>query len=117
MQDKINLSDKLSLFSEHWTPKIVARYNENDIMVAKVKGEFIWHAHPDTDDLFLVLKGHLVIELPERTIQLGPGDLFVVPAGMEHRPIAEEEAHILLIEPSGTPNTGNEATAVTKESL
>lgn len=110
----INLAEKLSRFSEHWSPKIVGRYNSNEIMVVKVKGEFNWHSHPDTDDFFLVLSGRIRIELREGVVHLGPGEMYVVPAGVEHRPVAEEEAHLLLIEPADTPNTGDEATAAKK---
>ena len=113
----VDLNQKLAQFTEHWSPKIVANYNGNDIMVVKVKGEFVWHAHPDTDDLFLVLKGKIRIELRDRVVHLEPGELFVVPRGVEHRPVADEEAHLLLIEPSGTPNTGDASTAVVKDSL
>lgn len=113
----VNLSEKLAQFTERWSPKIVARYNDSDIMVVKVKGEFVWHAHPDTDDLFLVLQGRIRIELRDRVVHLGPGELFVVPRGVEHRPVADEEAHLLLIEPSGTPNTGDPATAARKDRL
>jgi len=108
---QINLEAKLAMFSEHWQPRTVARYNGNDVMVVKVQGEFIWHKHDDTDDFFLVLKGRLTIELRDREVHLGPGELFVVPKGVEHRPVAKEEVHLLLIEPSGTPNTGDPATA------
>ncbi len=107
----INLAEKLSLFSDHWQPRTIADFNGHSIMVVKVKGEFVWHKHDDTDDLFLVLKGNLKIEMPEETVDLGPGELFVVAKGVEHRPVAEEEVHLLLIEASGTPNTGNPLTA------
>jgi mannose-6-phosphate isomerase-like protein (cupin superfamily) len=110
----VNLEEKLSLFSEHWSPKIVAGFNGNDIMVAKVQGEFNWHSHPDTDDFFLVLKGRLRIQLRDGDVVLGPGELYVVPKGVEHCPVAEEETHILLIEPAGVPNTGDPATAANK---
>ena len=110
----VNLKHKLSAFTEHWSPKIVARYNGNDIMVVKVKGEFVWHAHPDSDDFFLVLKGALTIQMRDGHVRLGPGELFVVPKGLEHRPVAEEETELLLIEPAGTPNTGDVATAAEK---
>jgi mannose-6-phosphate isomerase-like protein (cupin superfamily) len=88
-------------------------------MVGKVRGEFVWHSHPDTDDFFLVLSGRLVIDLRDRSVELGPGELFVVPRGVEHRPRAEEETHILLIEPMGTPNTGDstEREAATEEEI
>jgi mannose-6-phosphate isomerase-like protein (cupin superfamily) len=107
----INLENKLSTFSEHWQPRVVANFNGHDVMVVKVKGEFVWHKHEDTDDFFLVLAGHITIQLRDRAVKLGPGELFVVPKGIEHRPIAEDEAHVLLIEPRGTPNTGDAATA------
>jgi len=110
----INLTDKLALFAEHWSPRIVGSYNGNDVMVVKVKGEFNWHSHPDTDDFFLVLKGRLTIRLRDGDVVLGPGELYVVPKGVEHCPVAEEEVHLLLIEPAGTPNTGDNATAAVK---
>lgn len=113
----VNLQSKLSLFAEHWSPKIVSSFNGNDVMVVKALGEFAWHSHPDTDDFFLVLKGHLVIHLRDGEVQLGPGDLYVVPRGVEHRPVAHEEVHLLLIEPAGTPNTGDERTAALKEAI
>lgn len=110
----VNLAEKLATFGEQWSPRIVARYNDNDVMVVKVKGEFQWHSHPDTDDFFLVLHGRLTIRLRNRHVHLGPGEMFVVPKGVEHCPVAEEECHILLIEPRGTPNTGDAATASQK---
>jgi mannose-6-phosphate isomerase-like protein (cupin superfamily) len=111
MSGAIDLSEKLSTFSEHWSPRTVTQFNNCDVMVVKVKGEFVWHKHDDTDDFFLVLKGVLDIQLRDRTVTLGPGQMYVVPKGVEHRPVAREEAHLLLIEPTGTPNTGNAATA------
>lgn len=111
MSEKVNLAEKLALFSEHWSPHTVARFNEYAVMVVKVQGDFVWHKHDETDDFFLVLKGRLMIQLPDREVVLGPGELFVVPQGMEHCPRAEEETHLLLIEPTGTPNTGDAATA------
>jgi len=110
----VNLAEKLALFSEHWTPKIVAGFNGNDIMVVKVQGEFNWHSHPDTDDFFMVLSGRLRIQMRDGDVVLGPGELYVVPKGVEHCPLAEEETHLLLIEPAGVPNTGDPANAVTK---
>lgn len=111
MQDKIDLADRLRTFSDHWAPRTVARFNGHDVMVVKVRGEFLWHSHPDTDDFFLVLDGHVDIEMRDRTVTLGPGEMYIVPKGVEHRPVAREEAHLLLIEPTGTPNTGDPATA------
>ncbi|MEQ9248905.1 MAG: cupin domain-containing protein [Nitratireductor sp.] len=113
----VNLSEKLSLFSEHWSPRIVGSYNGNDLLVVKVKGEFVWHSHEETDDFFLVLKGRITIRMREGDVELGPGELFVVPKGVEHCPVAEEEAHLLLIEPAGTPNTGDPRTAATKRRI
>ncbi|AZL59057.1 cupin domain-containing protein [Tabrizicola piscis] len=110
----INLAEKLSQFSAHWSPHIVGAFNGHDLMVVKVLGEFTWHDHPDTDDFFMVLSGELMIDLPDGTVTLKPGEVFVVPKGMQHRPRAVVETHLLLIEPAGTPNTGDPATAVTK---
>jgi mannose-6-phosphate isomerase-like protein (cupin superfamily) len=107
----INLAEKLAGFTEHWQPRTVAEFNGHDIMVAKVQGEFVWHKHDDTDDLVLVLRGELTIELRDRSVTLRAGELFVVPKGVEHRPVATDEVHLLLIESSGTPNTGDPATA------
>src|SRR5262249_34539537 len=104
MQQAINLAAKLATFSEHFRPRTIGRFNGHDLMVAKVKGPFVWHKHDETDDFFLVLHGRLTIELRDRTVTLGPGELFVVPRGVEHRPVADEgEVHILLIEKEGTP--------------
>ncbi len=110
----INLAEKLATFADHWQPRVVGRFNGHDLMVVKVKGEFIWHKHEDTDDFFLVLSGSIRIELRDGVVCLGPGEIFVVPKGVEHRPVAEQEAHILLIEPQGTPNTGDIATAAVR---
>ena len=111
-ESAVNLAEKLAQFDEHWAPRTVATFNSHDVMVVKVKGEFVWHSHDDTDDFFLVLDGRITIRLRDRDVELGPGELFVVPVGVEHQPCAESEAKLLLIEPSGTPNTGDEATAV-----
>lgn len=107
----INIPEKLRSFSEHWQPRTIAVFNDHDIRVAKLKGEFVWHKHDDTDDLFLVLSGRITIQLRDGNVSLGPGEMYVVPQGVEHCPMAEEEAHVLLIERSGTPNTGDPATA------
>jgi len=105
--DKVDLAAKLAGFAELWSPKIVAKLNDYDIMVVKVKDEFVWHKHDETDDFFLVLEGRLTIQLRDGDVELGPGELFVVPRGVEHCPRADEETHVLLIEPVGTPNTGD----------
>ena len=107
MNNPINLAQKLALFEERFSPRIVTTLNDYKIEVVKVEGEFVWHSHPETDDFFLVLEGELEIELRDRTVRLRRGDLFVVPRGVEHRPRAEQEAHVLLIEPQGTANTGD----------
>lgn len=112
--EKINLAEKLALFGDHWRPRIVGTLNDYKVFVVKVQGEFVWHAHEETEDFFLVLAGKLTIQLRDRDIELSPGELFVVPRGVEHCPKAEQEAHVLLIEPLGTVNTGevrNELTA------
>jgi len=113
----VNLAEKLATFAEHWQPRTVGQFNGHDLMVVKVKGEFTWHKHDDTDDFFLVLKGQVAIRMRDRSVTLGPGELFVVPKGVEHCPVAEEEAHILLIEPAGTPNTGNMETAAPRREI
>jgi mannose-6-phosphate isomerase-like protein (cupin superfamily) len=117
MSYPIDLAEKLSTFSDHWSPRTVAQFNACDVMVVKVQGEFVWHKHDDTDDFFLVLKGVLDIELRDRTVTLRAGQMYIVPKGVEHRPVAREEVHLLLIEPTGTPNTGNAATAASRKLL
>jgi mannose-6-phosphate isomerase-like protein (cupin superfamily) len=114
----VNLAEKLDSFSEQWAPRVVASYNGNDICVVRVEGEFVWHSHAETDDFFLVLDGELDIELRDGTVTLRPGELFVVPRGVEHRPVARKgEVKLLLIEPRGTPNTGDQATATAKGAI
>jgi len=107
VRDKVDLAEKLASFDDVFSPRIVGHYNGNKIQVARTRGEFVWHSHPDTDDFFLVLTGRLTIQLRDRAIELGPGELYVVPRGVEHCPRSEEGAEILLIEPLGTPNTGD----------
>ena len=115
MDAPVNLAVKLAGVDEVYSPRIVGSYNDEKLMVVKVKGEFVWHSHPETDDFFLVLDGRLTIQLRDRDVELGPGELFVVPRGVEHCPKAEEEAHVLLIEPKGTPNTGDAGANPTPE--
>lgn len=115
--EKVNIAQKLSLFTEYWSPKIVSQYNDNDIMVVKIQGEFPWHMHPDTDDFFYVLEGAIVIETERGNVPLSAGEMYIVPKGVQHRPVAEKEAHVLLIEPKNTPNTGDVHTAVVKEQI
>jgi mannose-6-phosphate isomerase-like protein (cupin superfamily) len=103
----INFAEKLSKFSEQWSPKIIARLNDYHFKVAKIQGEFIWHDHPETDEVFVVVKGQLDILFRDGGVSVNEGEMFVVPKGVEHKPVAESECHILLIEPAGTVNTGN----------
>ena len=105
--DKVDLSGALATFDGHWAPRIVGALNGQEVKVAKLLGEFVWHAHADADELFMVLRGRLRIELRERTITLDPGQFLIVPRGVEHRPVADEEVHVLLFEPAGTVNTGD----------
>ena len=107
MEVKVNLAEKLRLVDDYFSPRIVGGLNDYKLEIAKVKGEFVWHSHDETDDFFLVLKGRLTIQLRDRDVVLEEGELFVVPRGVEHCPKADEETHILLIEPKGTVNTGN----------
>lgn len=105
--DKINLAEKLSSFTDHWQPRIVGELNGQHVKVVKLQGEFVWHHHETADELFLVLKGAMTIQLRDRDVPLAAGEFFIVPRGVEHRPVAAEEAHVLLFEPAGTLNTGN----------
>ena len=107
MTGPVDLAAALERIDGYYSPRIVGSYNDSKLVLVKVKGEFVWHSHPDTDDLFLVLKGRLVIQLRDGDVELGPGELYVVPRGVEHCPRADEETHVLLIEPRGTPNTGD----------
>jgi mannose-6-phosphate isomerase-like protein (cupin superfamily) len=103
----VDIAEKLSLFSEQWAPKVVARMNDYEVKVVKLEGEFVWHTHEDTDELFLVTSGELIVQMRDGNVTLGPGQLFVVPSGVEHCPITEGEAHVVLIEPAGVVNTGD----------
>ena len=105
--NKISLQQKFSLFDEHWSPKIVAELNGQHVKIAKLQGELEWHQHADEDELFWVVKGKLTIELRDQTVELSPGEIFVVPRGVEHKPSATEETHIVMFEPAGTLNTGD----------
>jgi mannose-6-phosphate isomerase-like protein (cupin superfamily) len=107
--DKVNLAQKFALIDEVYKPKLVAEYNDNKILLTRARGEFVWHKHDDTDDLFLVVSGRLVIALRDREVELNAGEMFVVPRGVEHCPRADPEAEIIVIEPIGTTNTGDAA--------
>jgi mannose-6-phosphate isomerase-like protein (cupin superfamily) len=115
-KDRINLKEKLALFDELWTPKLVAKVNDTDIRLSKIQGEFVWHHHDNTDELFLVLEGELLLQLRDRDVRLRKGEMFVVPRGVEHKPVAEEEAHLMTIELEGQPSTGNVRNERTVES-
>jgi len=105
--EKINLAEKLATFSSHWKPKIVGELNDQHVKLVKFQGPFLWHHHEAEDEMFLVLKGTLDMEFLDRTVSVGEGELIIVPRGVEHRPVAEQEAHVLLFEPASTLNTGN----------
>ncbi len=105
--ETVNLADKFSLFQDYWSPKIVGELNDSHVKLAKLKGEFVWHHHDNEDELFLVVKGRLLIKLRDRDIWLDEGEFTIIPKGVEHLPVAEEEVHVLLLEPKSTLNTGN----------
>jgi mannose-6-phosphate isomerase-like protein (cupin superfamily) len=111
--EKVNLKDKFALFDEYWSPKIVGELNGQHVKIVKVKGEFDWHRHEAEDEMFLVINGRMSIELRDRSIELSPGEFLIVPRGVEHRPTADEECHVLVFEPAGTLNTGNVRTEKT----
>ena len=113
----INLAAKLAGFSDHWNPRIVGRYNGNEIRVAKVEGEFTWHSHAETDELFLCLSGDFAIEFRDGLRRLAPGELMVVPKGVEHKPVAKGECHILMLDREGEPNTGANPSEYTRATL
>jgi mannose-6-phosphate isomerase-like protein (cupin superfamily) len=102
----VDLAERLARFDDHWSPKVVARMNDYEVKLVKVKGKFVWHSHEETDELFLVIDGTLTIKLPDGAVTLSPGQLFVVPRGIEHCPVADGEVHAMLIEPVGVLNTG-----------
>ena len=115
--EKVNLAQKFSLFEEHWSPKIVGEINDSYVKLVKFKGEFVWHHHETEDEMFLVVKGNLVIKLRDGDIQLKEGEFLIIPHGVEHMPVAEEEVHVLLLEPKSTLNTGNLKNDRTLETL
>lgn len=104
---KINLTEKLAMFTDLWSPKVIGELNGQQVKLAKLEGEFVWHHHAEEDELFLVLQGRLSIHLRDRTIELGEGECVIVPHGVEHKPEAHGEVHVLLVEPASTLNTGN----------
>ena len=104
---KINLKEKLALFSDHWSPKVIAEMNDYQFKLVKIQGDFVWHHHDDTDEVFIVIEGSMKIEFENETVELNEGDMYVVPKGVEHKPYAEEECMLMLVEPRGVVNTGN----------
>ena len=113
----INLAEKLASFSDHWNPRIVARYNGNEVRIAKAEGEFTWHSHADSDELFLVLSGDFAIEFRDGLTPLAPGEMIVVPRGVEHKPVANGECHVLVLDKEGEPNTGASPSHYTRAGL
>jgi mannose-6-phosphate isomerase-like protein (cupin superfamily) len=111
----VNLDEKLAKFSEHWSPKIIARMNDYHFKLAKFQGEFVWHSHAGTDEVFIVLDGEMVLEFRDGSVSLKAGEMFVVPKGVEHRPIADAECKVMLVEPAGTINTGDAVSELTAE--
>ena len=107
MVEKVSLKEKFGQFQEHWSPKVIGEINDSYVKAVKLKGEFVWHHHDEEDEMFLVVKGSLVIKLRDRDIRLEEGEFVVIPRGVEHLPVADEEAHVLLLEPKSTLNTGN----------
>ena len=107
MMDTINLKDKLAKFSDHWSPKVIAELNDYQFKLVKIQGEFVWHNHPDTDEVFIVIEGSMNIEFENETAQLNEGEMLVVPKGIEHKPYAESECKVMLVEPRGVVNTGS----------
>ena len=104
---KVNLKEKLSLFSDHWSPKVIAEMNDYQFKLVKLQGDFVWHNHPDTDEVFIVIEGEMRIEFEDETVELSEGEMYVVPKGVEHKPYAEEECKVMLVEPRGVVNTGD----------
>ncbi|WP_127845359.1 cupin domain-containing protein [Psychroflexus aestuariivivens] len=117
MNQVVNIDQKLTEFSEFWTPKIVGDLNEQQVKLAKLKGEFVWHSHKDEDEMFLVIKGELKIEFESETKHLSAGEFLIIPKGQRHRPVADEEVHVLLFEPKSTLNTGDQQNHFTKNNL
>ena len=115
--NKVNLIQKLSMFSDHWSPHIVGELNGQYVKLAKLKGEFVWHKHDHEDELFYVVEGELRLEFRDKVVNLAPGEFIIVPRGVEHRPVAEEEVSVMLFEPKGTINTGNEVNELTRKNL
>ena len=115
MMDIINLKEKLSKFSDHWSPKVIAELNDYQFKLVKIQGEFVWHNHPDTDEVFIVIEGTMNIEFENETVRLTEGEMLVVPKGVEHKPYAEKECKVMLVEPRGVVNTGDSDSELTAD--
>ncbi len=113
----VNIGDKLALFNEHWSPKIIGELNNQHVKLAKFLGEFVWHKHDNEDEMFMVISGKLIIELRDKTLTIGEGEFAIIPRGVEHKPVAEEEVSVLLFEPASTLNTGGVENELTKKEL
>ncbi|MFZ0368600.1 MAG: cupin domain-containing protein [Halobacillus sp.] len=111
----INLNEKLTKFNDQWSPKVIGEMNDYQFKLVKVQGDFVWHSHQDTDEVFFVVKGHMVIEFRDGVVELSDGEMYIVPKGVEHKPYAEEECHIMLVEPKGVTNTGEAESELTAE--
>lgn len=115
MSQAINFKEKFDKFSEHWSPKVIAEMNDYQFKLAKIKDEFVWHSHDDTDEVFVIMKGSMMMRLRDKDIELNEGEMFVVPKGVEHQPFAEKECHIMIIEPRGVVNTGDSDSEITAQ--
>ena len=115
MMDTINLKDKFAKFSDHWSPKVIAELNDYQFKIVKIQGEFVWHNHPDTDEVFIVIEGSMNIEFENETVQLNEGEMLVVPKGVEHKPYADSECKVMLVEPRGVVNTGDADSELTAD--
>ncbi len=115
--EKVNIAEKLSQFADHWNPRIVGELNGQHVKLAKFRGEFVWHKHDHEDEMFLVVRGAFRMELRDKTVALAAGDFIIIPKGTEHRPVAEEEVHVMLFEPAGTLNTGDQRSDLTRHTL
>jgi len=115
MSNKINIKEKFLKFSEHWSPKVIAELNDYQFKLAKIKGEFIWHKHDETDEVFIVIEGKMTIEFRDKKVELMEGDMYVVPKGVDHRPYSKNECKIMLVEPKGVVNTGNSISELTQD--
>ena len=115
MSNKINIKEKFLKFSEHWSPKVIAELNDYQFKLAKIKGEFIWHKHDETDEVFIIMEGKMIIEFRDKKVELMEGDMYVVPKGVDHRPYSKNECKIMLVEPKGVVNTGNSISELTQD--